>query len=156
MQRHGHGRSARHVEDRGMRRKTCDGFAVGVLVFAGQAQLTQPIRLSGQHWRKAEVEGEIDAKVTTSRFDANAYDKAALGDSGFIHVVPDDEWAEGTRALTNETQKMRLAEGTFWQIHEMFDALFDTLSARDAGFAADVLAAFNARGLPTQILEWRA
>ena len=44
--------------------------------------------------------------------------------------------------------------GAIWQNHEMLDAIIETMEDRDSGFTAALKEKFEARGLPTQILDW--
>jgi hypothetical protein len=105
-------------------------------------------------WRAGEHPEKVGPQMLSSRFDANKYTKEHLEQAKLMQVVPDEEWASGARSLINETARGRVVTGAIWQNHEMLDALFDTLSALLPTFNADIRAAFAARGLPQQILDW--
>jgi len=104
-------------------------------------------------WQSLEAP-ETAYRILPSRFDTNVYTRDQLGESRLIDVVPDDEWDAGDRAMLKGGKQMAVAFGAIWQNHEMMDALFDTLSAELPGFNTKIRAAFTARGLPQQILDW--
>lgn len=104
-----------------------------------------------QLWQADEHPG-IDTGIKPSRFDGNAYSRGYMMSRLKMQEITEDEWNAGARALTNTAALGRLQTGAIWQMHEMLDALFDSL---DPATRAKVRQEFIKRDLPLAILDWR-
>jgi hypothetical protein len=105
-------------------------------------------------WRGLENPETVQPQLLASRYDGNKYTKEQMETAKVIQVVSDEDWKNGERSLVNTSAQARVTTGAIWQNHEMLDAIIETMEERDSGFTAALKEKFEARGLPTQILDW--